>query len=64
MSVRHILPQLGTRKLYRLLGGDFKRQGIKMGRDKLFGLLREQSMLVVRKRKYVKTTDSRLWMRQ
>jgi len=46
------------------LGDDFKREKIKMGRDKLFSLLREQSMLVVRKRKYVKTTDSRLWMRQ
>ena len=64
MSVRHVLPQLGTRKLYRLLGDSFKRQGIKMGRDKLFSLLRKQSLLVVRKRKYVKTTDSRGWMRQ
>jgi putative transposase len=64
LSVRHLLPQLGTRKLYRLLGDDFQRQGIKVGRDKLFRLLREESLLVVRKRKYVKTTDSRQWMRQ
>ena len=64
LSVRHLLPQLGTRKLYRLLGDDFQRQGIKIGRDKLFSLLREESLLVVRKRKYVRTTDSRLWMRQ
>ena len=35
-----------------------------MGRDKFFDWLREQAMLVVRKRKYVKTTDSRGWMRQ
>jgi len=35
-----------------------------MGRDKLFELLRKESLLVVRKRKYIKTTDSRGWMRQ
>ena len=64
LSVRHLLPQLGTRKLYRLLGDDLKGQGIKVGRDKLFRLLREESLLVVRKRKYVRTTDSRQWMRQ
>lgn len=64
LSVRRVLPQLGTRKLYGLLGDEFKRQGIKVGRDKLFRLLREESLLVVRKRKYVRTTDSRLWMRQ
>lgn len=64
LSIRHVLPQLGTRKLYQLLGDDFKRQGIRVGRDKLFRLLREESLLVVRKRKYVRTTDSRLWMRQ
>jgi len=64
LLARHVLPRLGTRKLYGLLGDDFKRQGIKVGRDKLFSLLREESMLVVRKRKYVRTTDSRGWMRQ
>ena len=64
LSVRHLLPQLGTRKLYQLLEEDFKRQGIKVGRDKLFRLLREESLLVARKRKYVRTTDSRGWMRQ
>ena len=64
LSIRHVLPQLGTRKLYELLGDDFKRQGIRMGRDKLFTVLRESSLLVIRKRKYIRTTDSRLWMRQ
>lgn len=64
LSVRHQLPRLGTRKLYKILGVDFKRQGLKIGRDRLFDLLRQESLLVVRKRKYVSTTDSRLWMRQ
>ena len=64
MSILHLLPQLGTRKLYKLLGAELKSQGLKIGRDGLFDLLREEALLVERKRKYVKTTDSRLWMRQ
>lgn len=64
MAVRHRLPRLGARKLYKLLGSDFKQQGLKIGRDRLFDLLRQESLLVVRKRKYISTTDSRLWMRQ
>ena len=62
--MRHRLPQVGARKLYWLLGNDFKRAGLKVGRDKLFSVLRAHSLLVVRRRKYVKTTDSRGWMRQ
>lgn len=64
LSVRHLLPQLGTRKLHKLLGEELRQQGLKIGRDRLFDLLRQESLLVVRKRKYVKTTDSRLWMHQ
>jgi len=64
LAVRHQLPRLGTRKLYKLLGEDFRQAGLKIGRDRLFDLLRQESLLVVRKRKYVSTTDSRGWMRQ
>jgi putative transposase len=64
LAVRHQLPRLGTRKLYKLLGEDLRREGLKLGRDGLFALLRQESLLVVRKRKYVSTTDSRGWMRQ
>ena len=64
LAVRHQLPRLGTRKLYKLLGEELRQQGLKIGRDRLFDLLRRESLLVVRKRKYVSTTDSRLWMRQ
>jgi putative transposase len=64
LSIRHLLPQLGTRKLHKLLGEEGKGHGVKIGRDRLFDLLREEALLVVRKRKYVKTTDSRSWMRQ
>ena len=64
LAVRHQLPRLGTRKLYRLLAEDLRGDGLKIGRDGLFDLLRRESLLVVRKRKYVSTTDSRQWMRQ
>jgi putative transposase len=64
LAVRHRLPRLGTRKLYKILGEELRQEGLKIGRDGLFALLRQESLLVVRKRKYVSTTDSRLWMRQ
>lgn len=64
LTIRHQLPRLGTRKLYNILKEQFKGQGIKLGRDGLFDLLREASLLIARKRKYIRTTDSRQWMRQ
>lgn len=64
LTVRRELPRLGTRKLYCLLSEDFRKKGWKIGRDGLFDLLRAESLLVSRRRKYVKTTDSRGWMRQ
>jgi putative transposase len=64
VRVRHQLPRLGTRKLYSLLREGFRQQGLKIGRDRLFELLRSESLLVVRKRKYIQTTDSRSWMHQ
>jgi len=35
-----------------------------MGRDRLFDLLREKDMLVIRKRSYTKTTNSHHWLRR
>jgi len=57
---RHQLPTIGTLKLHHLL----HQQGLYMGRDALFTLSREEKLLILTKRKYVKTTDSRGWMRQ
>lgn len=58
------MPKLGGLKLYGLLKNDFQRERIKIGRDKLFDLLRHEHMLIKKKKKYVKTTDSRHWMRK
>lgn len=62
MVIRAAMPRLGTRKLYYLLKEDFLREGISIGRDRLFDLLREESLLIGRKKKYTKTTNSKHWM--
>ena len=51
-------PRLGTRKLHHLLSNSFAQEGLKVGRDALFGILRQSHMLVAPKRAYHKTTDS------
>lgn len=60
--LRKQMPRLGTRKLHYLLQQDPVHGYI--GRDWLFRFLRQQGLLVERKRKYVKTTDSTQWRRQ
>lgn len=50
--------RIGTRKLYGLLAQDLSVLGIKIGRDKFFDLLRQQGLLVERRRKYAATTQS------
>jgi putative transposase len=64
MSIRREMPRLGTRKLYYLLKESFCRDGISIGRDRLFDLLREEGLLIIKKKKYTKTTDSKHWMRK
>ncbi|MDZ7716918.1 MAG: IS3 family transposase [Balneolaceae bacterium] len=56
-------PRLGTRKLHRLLSPEFTRQSLKIGRDKLFGVLRAHNLLVPkRKARGPRTTDgARTW---
>ena len=55
VEIRELLPFCGTRKLHYLL----RQQGLQIGRDALFDLLREKQLLVKRKRKYIKTTNSK-----
>ena len=58
------MPKLGTRKLYVLLKEKLKAEGLKLGRDKLFSILRDHDMLQEKKRRYVKTTNSKHWLRK
>ena len=62
LAIRRQMPRLGTRKLYYLLKDNFRKDGIRIGRDRLFDLLRQEGLLVTRRKKYIKTTDSRHWM--
>lgn len=64
MSIRREMPRIGTRKLYYLLKESFHRDGMSIGRDRLFDLLREEGLLIIKKKKYTKTTDSKHWMRK
>ena len=56
--MRQEQPRLGTRKLHYILKSE-----LGVGRDKLFEILRKEQMLITKRRKYVKTTNSKHWMR-
>ena len=57
--IRRRQPKIGTRKLYFKLKPVLLKMGYKFGRDQLFNLLRRENLLIQRRRKYVKTTNSR-----
>lgn len=55
-EVRIRMPRLGGKKLYHILKTPLKK--IKVGRDKLFDILRVNRLLIKRKRQYRVTTNS------
>ena len=55
---REIQPRVGTRKLHKDLSERFQERGLKVGRDRLFDILRMNDMLVKRKKFTFKTTNS------
>lgn len=55
---RKIMPRIGVKKLQFLLNKDIELHGIKIGRDKFFSLMRDNNLLISKKRKYTKTTNS------
>lgn len=61
---RKLLPRLGGKKIYHLIKPLIQRAGIKVGRDKLFAVLRESNLLIKPKRRYVQTTMSKHWLRK
>lgn len=58
------MPQVGTRKLYKLIKPELMERKIKLGRDGLFTYLRLHNLLVKPKKNYTKTTNSKHWMRK
>jgi putative transposase len=64
-AYRKVMKRCGGRKLFGLLKGFMQEQKIDIGRDAFFDLLRENGLLVRRrKRKYPLTTFSRHWLRK
>jgi transposase InsO family protein len=55
---RRTLPREGTRKLMKSLKNDFEKQQLKIGRDQLFRILKENDLLIRRKKYSSKTTNS------
>ena len=57
-EIRQEMPRLGGRKLYYMLRSEMKHQDIRLGRDQLFVLLRDNNRLVKRRRSGIRTTYS------
>lgn len=64
LAIRNQMPRLGVRKLYHMLKDELIREQLGIGRDKLFSILRKEDLLVARKKKYTRTTNSKHWMRK
>ena len=64
MRIRCKMPKIGTRKLYYLIKDELNILHIKIGRDVLFNFLRAEHLLIKPKRSYVKTTNSKHWMKK
>jgi transposase InsO family protein len=60
-QVRRELPGLGGHKLYKCIYQPLRTNDIKIGRDKLFTILRNHKLLIDRKRRNPKTTQSNHW---
>lgn len=58
MHQRQLHPRMGTNKLYHLVKHQFLGHDIKCGRDKLYQVLREEGLLVKRRKNYTRTTNS------
>jgi len=58
LKIRKDQARIGGRKLIYLLQEDFKKAGIRIGRDKFFKFLKAQHLLVRRKKNRTITTRS------
>jgi hypothetical protein len=55
---RKVLPRTGCRKLHHYLQRDFERANLKVGRDRLFNILRTENLLIKPKKVSCRTTNS------
>lgn len=61
-NIRKPKPRCGVKKLYQEMKPDLKQSQIKVGRDQLFTILRENQLLIKKRRNRVKTTNSYHWL--
>lgn len=60
-AIRYHHPRMGTRKVWVKLQPQLVCRGFRIGRDRLFDLLRQHDLLVPVKRRRTRTTRSGLW---
>lgn len=58
LDIRRYQPRIGGKKLYKLLKEDLDKMEGSIGRDRFFDILRKRELLVKRRKKYARTTDS------
>lgn len=63
-SIRKEHPAIGTRKLFAMLKPFLAEHKIKIGRDALFDLLAEYKLLIIKRRRKIRTTFSAHGMRK
>ena len=56
--IRKRMSRVGTIKLYDMIKDEMTKNNVNIGRDKLFTFLRNEKMLVKKKKNYTKTTNS------
>ena len=56
---RQVQPNLGVRKLLYLLRDEFLKAGVSIGRDRFFALLDRHKLLIERRSRWARTTNSR-----
>jgi transposase InsO family protein len=52
------MTRIGTKKVYFLTKPDLDRMCLKCGRDKLHAILKNEGMLIKKKKNYMRTTNS------
>lgn len=58
LNQRKSMPRIGTRKLHFLIKKELNEKNIKCGRDRLFEILRNNCLLVGKKKNFTKITNS------
>jgi transposase InsO family protein len=58
---RAVQPRMGGRKLFNVLTEELKQNGVSIGRDRFFSVLSRNGLLIKRRARGCRTTNSRHW---